>query len=243
MNDTPSNEGQAPERGDGGPLTGGEPPVDPQRVLTTALEVIRAPSAFYRGMPRAGGFVEPLLFLVAMALVATVASLLLRFAGLGVGGVITGGLVAVILVPIAAAIVAFVAGAVFYGIWKLMGSGESYETAFRCVAYSAATAPVTAVLDLLPYAGTLVAVLWPMALLAIASVEVHGRRPQAAWLVFGVLGVALAWVNLSAERTSRGPGAEFGDRQDLRGCCRRPSVSAQALSSRNSRNQRAMPSW
>ncbi len=203
MNEAPASNDEPRDAHDDGAAPGGLPPVDPKRVLDTAVEVIRAPAAFYRGMPQSGGYPEPLLFLVTMSLVATVLSLLLGFVGLGVGGFIAGGLIAVILVPIVASIVAFVAAAIFFGIWMLMGSGKDYETAFRCVAYTAAVAPITTVLDMIPYIGTLVAVLWPMGLLAIASIEVHGRKPQAAWFVFGLLGLVLALSNLSAERKTR----------------------------------------
>lgn len=118
-------------------------------------------------------------------------------------GAMAGGLMAIILVPILVVIFGFIGAAIAHVIWKMMGSQEDFETAFRCVAYTAAVAPITAVLGLVPYLGSLVSALWPMALLALASIHVHRRSPQASWAVFGAIGIILAFISVSGEHTSR----------------------------------------
>ena len=52
----------------------------------------------------------------------------------------------IIFMPIAVAIGSFIGGAILFIIWKLMGSQEDYETAYRCGAYLMALAPITAII-------------------------------------------------------------------------------------------------
>ena len=92
-----------------------------------------------------GGLLEPLVFMIVLSVVAGILSAVLSVVGLGAVGVMAGGLIAIIMVPIFVVIFGFIAAAIAYGIWKLLGSAEDFETAFRCVAYTAAIAPVTSV--------------------------------------------------------------------------------------------------
>jgi len=168
-----------------------------------AIRVITNPVEFYQGMARSGGLLEPLVFMVVLSVVAGVLTAILSLFGLGAAGVMVGGLMAIVLVPVFVVIFGFIAAAIAYGIWKLLGSAEDFETAFRCVAYTAAIAPVTSVLSLIPYLGSLIGALWPMALLALASIHVHRRSVQSSWVVFGAIGIVFALINVSGEHGSR----------------------------------------
>ena len=127
----------------------------------------------------------------------------------------TAGLIAVILIPIFVIIFSFIGAGIAYVIWKMMGSQEDFETAFRCVAYTAAISPINAVLGVIPYLGTIVSALWPMALLAIASIHVHRRSAQLSWGVFGALGILLVLMGLGSERVSRQMADEMQDWQQM----------------------------
>lgn len=168
-----------------------------------AIKVITDPVGFYQGMAKSGGLLEPLVFMVVLSVVAGVLTAVLSLFGLGAAGVMVGGLMAIILVPVFVVIFGFIAAAIAYGIWKLLGSAEDFETAFRCVAYTAAIAPVTSVLNLIPYLGSLIGALWPMALLALASIHVHRRSVQTSWAVFGAIGIVFALINVSGEHAGR----------------------------------------
>jgi len=174
-----------------------------QEIPGLAIKIITNPVGFYQQMPRSGGLRDPLIFMVILSVVAGVLSAVLSTMGLGLGGAMAGGLIAIIMVPIFVVIFGFVGAGIAYVIWNIMGSEENFETAFRCVAYTAAIAPITAVLKLVPYFGSFAAALWPMALLAIASIHVHRRSKQASWVVFGVIGAILALISVSGEHTSR----------------------------------------
>lgn len=58
--------------------------------------------------------------------------------------------------PIAVAIGSFIGAAILFVIWKLMGSQEDYETAYRCGAYLMALAPITTLINVIPYAGAII---------------------------------------------------------------------------------------
>jgi len=175
---------------------------DFDQMTATALKVITNPVGFYQEMPKSGGLVDPLIFMVALAVLAGLLSAVLSIFGLGMSGAMAAGLAAVILIPVFAVIFGFIGAAIAFVIWKLMGSRENFETAFRCVAYTSAVAPIITVLSIIPYIGSLASGLWPMALLAVASIHVHGRAVQVSWGVFGTLGVIMALINVGAERAT-----------------------------------------
>jgi len=137
-----------------------------------------------------------------MSLASGIISGILSFVGSPVG-MLAFGLVAIIYIPIAATIGSFIGAGILYLIWKLMGSERDYEASFRCLAALSAIYPITAVLYLVPYLGTVVSIAWGAFLLIEASVAVHGRQRRTAQLVFGILAVLLIIMNVNAERTAR----------------------------------------
>jgi hypothetical protein len=139
-------------------------------ILATAQQVILNPGEFFRAMPKSGGFGDPLFFLVVLAAVTGVMQAVLTLVQVRSVGMAIG---MIFMMPIAAAIFGFVGAAILFVIWKLMGSLESYETAYRCGAYLAATMPITTVLSLIPYAGALLGLAWMVYL--VVGVRRHRR--------------------------------------------------------------------
>ena len=169
----------------------------------TAIRVLTSPAAFFREMPKTGGYVEPLVFMVVMGLVGGIIRALLSIVGLGLTVGVAAGLGSIILVPVMVAIFGFVGAAILYIIWKLMGSGESYETAYRCGAYISVLAPLNALLGVIPYVGSAVGVVLGTYFIVIASVEVHKIASQKAWLVFGIIGAILILMGISSQFAAR----------------------------------------
>lgn len=194
---TPNTE-PAPEEE---PRQGGFP-FDINDIVAKALAVIKTPGAYFRDMPLSGGYVEPLVFAIAMSLVAGLLSAILSFVGSPVG-FLAYGVAAIFIVPIGTAVGLFIGSAILFGIWKLMGSDKDYEASFRCAAAMTAISPIMAVLYLVPYLGTIVGLAWGAFLLIEASVAVHGRDRKQAQIVFGVITALLIVMNVSAERTVR----------------------------------------
>jgi hypothetical protein len=68
-----------------------------------------------------------------MALALAIVMTILSFLGLGRIGAMATGVGSLIFLPISALIGSFIAAAILYVVWKLMGSEEPYETSYRCV--------------------------------------------------------------------------------------------------------------
>jgi uncharacterized protein YacL len=163
-------------------------------------------------MPKSGGFLEPLVFAVIMGFIVGIIQAILSFIGLGPGAGYGGGMHGfsmIIFMPIAAAIGSFIGGAILFIIWKLMGSQEDYEAAYRCGAYLMALSPITAIIGAIPYAGGLISMGIYLFYLVTASVHVHNIPSQKAWLVFGILAIIFAVLGLNMERKARNMGSEM----------------------------------
>lgn len=169
----------------------------------TALKVVMSPAAFFREMPKTGGYVEPLIFMVAMGVVSGLLHAVFSFLGLQFKASIGMALSSIVIFPIAIAVMGFVAAAIMFAIWKLMGSEEPYETSYRCVAYVSALSPIMTVLNLIPYAGSVLSLGIACYYYVIASVETHGIPARKAWTVFGIIAIVLAVMSLSGQYTAR----------------------------------------
>ena len=173
------------------------------KILETAKSVILKPTEFFRSMAKTGGFGDPLVFMVVVGLVAAVVQLALGLLHLIPFFSLRMALGMFIGYPIAALIGGFIFAAIMFVIWKLMGSQESYEASYRCVAYAGAISPISMLFHPIPYVGGLVGLAWGLLLIVIASVEVHKIKAKTAWLVFGIITALLALGSLSAQRKAR----------------------------------------
>jgi hypothetical protein len=169
----------------------------------TAIKVITQPAAFFREMPKTGGFLEPLVFAAALGAVCGVLQAVLSLIHLNPLAGAAAGFSAIFIVPIFAAIFSFVGAAVFFVIWKLAGSQENYETAYRCGAYLSAVGPITTVLGVIPYLGAVVSMAIMTYYIVNASVEAHKMEQRKAWTVFGVLAAIMLVINLGGQFAAR----------------------------------------
>jgi len=177
--------------------------IDFAAIPQTALKVLTSPSSFFREMPRTGGFVEPLVFLVAMGLVSGALQTLFSIFRLHMVAGMAMGMASIIMTPIVVGIFGFVSAGILFIIWKIMGSNEEYETAYRCMAYMGALSPITAVLGLIPYVGFSLGLVLATYYLVIASVEVHAIPMQKARLVFGIIAAVSIMISVSSEIATR----------------------------------------
>jgi hypothetical protein len=184
-----------------------KPAADPKAMLVSILEifqaVISAPASFYRQMPTSGGYADPLIFAVVMGVAAGIVRIVISLLEFSFAKFFMLFLAGVIITPILTALFAFVAAAILFVIWQLMGSRQSYEVSFRCAAYALAISPVTAALNFIPYLGIVAGLAWMAYILVCASVEVHGTQPKIAWIVFGAICAILALGSVSMQHTAR----------------------------------------
>jgi len=97
----------------------------------------------------------------------------------------------------------FIGAAIAFVVWKLMGSVENYETAYRCCAYASAISPVTTLLGIIPYLGSIIGILMGTYYIVMASVEVHRIPAKKAWTVFGIIAAVLILLSLSGQFAAR----------------------------------------
>lgn len=186
--------------------------IDIAAIFQTAKSVITSPAGFFRTMPKTGGFVMPLVFMAAMGLVSGVIGGALhaldQALGLHLYAGVPIGSVYLVLLPVLTAvglvIFGFIGAGILFLIWKLMGSRQDYETAYRCGAYLAALFPITTLLGLLPYVGGAIGLLVILYYLVIASVEVHALPPARCWTVFGMLTALIMLFSVSSQIATRG---------------------------------------
>ena len=181
----------------------GKSDIDFAAIPQTAINVITSPATFFREMPKTGGFGDPLLFMVAMGGVSGLVKAIVGILGLKAGIGFGMAILSVILYPILFGVFGFIGAAFLFLLWKLLGSQESYETAYRCLAYVAALMPVTTFLDVIPYVGTLISIALYTYFFVIMSAETHKLPSQQAWIVFGVLGGIALLLNMGAGMSER----------------------------------------
>ncbi|MCH9696879.1 MAG: YIP1 family protein [Gammaproteobacteria bacterium] len=179
-------------------------------IINDAVQVVKTPVDFYKNMAKTGGFTEPVIFLIVMSVISGLMIAVFSLIGLGMaGGAGMAGVGAVVVMPVFALFSSFISTGIIFVIWKLMGSNENYQTAYRCVAYAAAIYPFVFLLSVIPYLGSLVGVVWGVYLMIIAGIEVHQLNTRTVLIVFGVIGLFMLIVNLSSEMTTRKMSAEF----------------------------------
>lgn len=170
----------------------------------TAVKVVTAPAEFFKTMPKAGGFIEPLIFAVIMAVIAGIIEVIINILGLSYVRVgFAESLGRIIIVPIAVAIFSFIGAAIIYVLWKLMGSQENYEVSYRCTAYLMALAPIMAIINIIPYAGIIINMAIYVYFLVIASKQVHKIPEQKARMVFGIIGAIFALILITGQYKTR----------------------------------------
>lgn len=177
-----------------------------------AIKLIVTPAGFFRTMPKTGGLIDPLLYVVLTALLGVVLSAVESSVSHG-AGVHDLGMLAIwlVTVPLIAAILSFFVAAICFAIWTFTGSSESYETSYRCLAYMQILFPITILLSIVPYLG-LLGIAWWLYLMVIATREVHKTPIQPALLVYGIIAALIGLVyysSVSSEMKSKEHLQEF----------------------------------
>ncbi len=169
--------------------------IDWAAIPGNAAKILSSPGEFFEGMPKSGGFQEPFVFMVVMGFAAGVLQLLLKVLGLAPAVEADAALSSVVVMPVTLAAFGFVEAAVLHLLWRLMGSTETYETAYRCAAYLAVLIPFFVVLETFPLIGPATSVVLGMFFLVAASVSAHRVPYWKAWIVFGSVGGLLVfWI-------------------------------------------------
>jgi len=174
-------------------------------------QIVSNPVHFFRSMPKGGGYGDPVLFIVVVSIISVLINIILSIIGVGFFFSIGAAFMMVVIGPIMAVIMSFVGAAILFVIWRVMGSKESFETCYRCGAYASGISPITTIIAVIPYVGTILSFAWICFLIVLASAEVHGLSMKKAWIVFGVIFGFFAIMSLGAQHTARKFESEMGD--------------------------------
>ncbi len=112
--------------------------------VRTVREIVLNPVGFFRGLPRHGGFINPLLFAVVCSAIAAVLggllSVILAVVGLSaqtVGSSIVGLFTGMLLIPILAAAGSFIGAGIYHLLVLLfVKPNAGFEATYRVAAYS-----------------------------------------------------------------------------------------------------------
>jgi hypothetical protein len=178
-------------------------PLDIHAISTRARFIISHPRDFYGQMPLTGGYAEPLAFCFTMGLASGLVAALFSLFVSGHLGKLGFGLVSVIVIPILAVAGCYIFTSIMFAAWKLMASRQDYEVSFRCVAYSFAVLPVSMVIVLVPYVGTLLTTIWWFWLMYICSTAIHKLGRDISMLVIGAMAGLVLLMNLTGEKSQR----------------------------------------
>ena len=156
-------------------------------LIDLSIKLIVKPAEFFRNMPKTGGLIDPLLYVVMVSMLGVVLSAVESsvFHGAGLHDL---AMLAIwlVTVPLIAVILSFFVAGICFAIWSFTGSKESYEASYRCLAYMHVVMPVTILLGIVPYLG-LLGIAWWLYLMVIATREVHKTPIKPALLVFGII--------------------------------------------------------
>ncbi|WP_447969903.1 YIP1 family protein [Nitrospira sp. M1] len=179
-------------------------------ILQDVRTILTNPAGFYRRMPKAGGFGDPVTFVLVIAVVTAVAMAVFSLFGLGtVGEAMAVGFGGIIFLPIMALALSFLGAGIVFVVWKIIGSQEPFEVAYRCMAYASALYPISIVASMIPYLGSILGIAWWTYLMIVATTEVHRLPQKTAYVVFGILGVFFITTNLSSEIVVRRMASEL----------------------------------
>ncbi|MES0335893.1 MAG: YIP1 family protein [Candidatus Magnetobacterium sp. LHC-1] len=172
-------------------------------IPSTAIRVLTTPADFFSTMPKKGGYMGPLVFMIAMGVSGGLLKAAISILGFNILEGIGKAVAAILFVPVTVTLFGFLAALALFIIWKILGSRQSYETSYRCVAYMSALMPVMVVINGFPFPGGLVSVTLLVIFIVIAGEKVHSIPPTRTRIVFAILGLVLAIMYVKNEQTIR----------------------------------------
>ncbi|MBV6340782.1 YIP1 family protein [Candidatus Magnetobacterium casense] len=172
-------------------------------IPSTAIRVLTTPADFFSTMPKKGGYMGPLVFMIAMGVSGGLLKAAISILGFNILEGIGKAVAAILFVPVTVTLFGFLAALALFIIWKILGSRQSYETSYRCVAYMSVLMPVMVVINGFPFPGGLVSVTLLVIFIVIAGEKVHSIPPMRTRIVFTILGLVLAIMYVKNDQTIR----------------------------------------
>jgi hypothetical protein len=136
------------------------PPVDPKKLVDTAIAVLKNPTEFFQGIKGETGFQRCLTFSVVMSVVGGIISaaaiLLWALIHGAVAAAIVGAVVALVQGVVAGLVVPFVGGIIVWIISMVFGSKAPWQASVPIAAYTSAISPIASLGHFIPVLGLVV---------------------------------------------------------------------------------------
>lgn len=170
------------------------------RLVKTGRAVALRPQDFFNNMPVTGGYVQPLLFSVAIFLIVLGYNLALIASGLphpggqeSSGETVTDALKKAPVLGIIWVLGLFLGALVLHGSFRLLKGTSGYEATFRIFAYSS----IANLLAIIPSVGQYFSTIYTLVLIMLGGKAVHGLSSTRA-IVAPILPAFLIWGLLMA---------------------------------------------
>lgn len=157
-------------------------------IYLTTREVLTAPGRFFSRMPTRIGLAQPLLYALVLGITAALLGWLWSLAGSSLRALTSGDILAGVLGPVPSflrfvaspllvTLDVFVRAALMHLMLMLLGGNQlGFEASFRVAAYGKAAG----IILLVPFCGTVVAVLAELAINIVGLHRIHGTDPWRA---------------------------------------------------------------
>jgi len=154
----------------------------------TVKGVLLAPGQFFHRMPTKLGLAQPLLFAVVLGVAATFFNWMWTLTGSSLQVLVQESFEEAVRAPIysflnflfsplSVAVAVVVQAVIVHGVLVIVGGGRlGFEATFRVSAYAWATA----ILTLVPFCGSLIAVFWYLVVMIIGIYSIHETDPWRA---------------------------------------------------------------
>lgn len=197
--------------------------VDFRSIINTMMQVVLRPIEFFKKMPKDGGYSDPVIFLVSMGILTSIIQIMCKLLGVcGFSESFSIVVFAFIITPLLMLGFGFVIAIIWFVIWKLMGSEEVYEVAFRCIAYTSGVSVFTTAMYAIPYVGGILGLAWIMYLMIIISTEVHRLELHHTLKVLTIIFLFLALTATCSQYQTRKMAKQtndyhekFGEKMDM----------------------------
>ena len=147
------------------------------------------PNAIYDNFEKEGGYIEPIVYIVLMNIFGSIILFILSL-------LTPLSLIISFLATPLGIISTFVTAGILHFIWVFLGSKETYETSFRCIASFAPLMPISSIIYSIPFIGKWIAIFTVPFLyyhfIMLASVNVQNVDEEKAKKVF--LTLVLIWI-------------------------------------------------
>lgn len=173
--------------------------------LQFGLQILRDPATTFRNMSRHGGFIDPLLFMLAAGFIAGLLKVFVTFYYMANGASVTlfTALSSLVIVPISVVSFGYISAFLLSIVMKYLGCDSRLEISFRVCAYLSAISPLAVIALAIPYFGNILILGIFAFLLVTAAVEVYQLNSSTATMVFGISFAVLAVIATTAEYRSR----------------------------------------